>query len=103
MSADRIAGPSLTLHRKIMLLTLLDWSTPRIAPFVSLSVLAVRAILRAPLVQAELERLQDKAARDPAFLTEEFAAITGMEYREAAALTGTADPKPDDETEGMTP
>jgi hypothetical protein len=50
-------------HREIIRLTILGWSTLRIAASVGLSVSTVRAILRAPLVQAELERLQDEADR----------------------------------------
>ena len=50
-------------HREIIRLTILGWSTLRIAASVGLSVATVRSILRAPLVQAELERLQDEADR----------------------------------------
>jgi hypothetical protein len=50
-------------HREIIRLTILGWSTLRIAASVGLSPYQVRAILRAPLVQAELERLQDEADR----------------------------------------
>ena len=50
-------------HREIIRLTIMGWTPIRIAASVGLTVSAIRAILRAPLVQAELERLQDEADR----------------------------------------
>lgn len=50
-------------HREIIRLTILGWTPIRVAASVGLSVSAVRGILRAPLVQAELERMQDEADR----------------------------------------
>ena len=50
-------------HREIIRLTIIGWTPIRIAASVGLTVSAIRAILRAPLVQAELERLQDEADR----------------------------------------
>ena len=50
-------------HREIIRLTIMGWTPIRIAASVGLTVSAIRAIFRAPLVQAELERLQDEADR----------------------------------------
>jgi hypothetical protein len=50
-------------HREIIRLTILGWSPIRIAAAVGLQPVSVKAILRAPLVQAEMERLQDEADR----------------------------------------
>jgi hypothetical protein len=50
-------------HREVIRLTILGWSPIRIAAAVGLQPVSVKAILRAPLVQAEMERLQDEADR----------------------------------------
>jgi hypothetical protein len=50
-------------HREVIRLTILGWTPIRIAAAVGLQPVSVKAILRAPLVQAEMERLQDEADR----------------------------------------
>lgn len=50
-------------HREILRLTLLGWSATRIAVAVGVSAGAVYAVMRSPLMRAELERMQDEADR----------------------------------------
>jgi hypothetical protein len=50
-------------HREIMRLTRLGWSPIQIAESLGLPLVSVRGILRAPLIQAELERLQAEEER----------------------------------------
>lgn len=48
-------------HREILRLTLLGWSYTRIAATIGMSTGGVQAIMRSPLMKAELEKMQDEA------------------------------------------
>lgn len=65
-SNPRAGSTHITLmarHREILRLTLLGWSAMRIAAHIGISSTGVRAVMRSPLMQAELEKMQEEADR----------------------------------------